>query len=349
MFTSCVLLLVFAFLFVTIVLPFGCTAAASRLIAELRAAFFSSTPSAVFDSAEDRESERLFWLRVWGGISAAAFFVLLIHSGVITRNHPHSVASLVSHAILSMAASGALVVAVLAFGSFLPGVRAQTFLSRFGFRALWVVDARVPARELREKLASRLRQSSRLSIIDVAGHELLGKGQGPAGGLLYDALDAVPSTPVQLLLLQPAAQAPDPEQRKATVFQSVLAKMGVSPQTYANRLRATLTAVAALNEKRAPEARIQVRFYCEKPSVRAIIFDDSLLVSPWVPRETSSASPFLEVARDAAEASFYSAFRFHFARLWATAVNGKGAAARVYRAKTLSTVVLKRAAVPAAG
>ena len=62
--------------------------------------------------------------------------------------------------------------------------------------------------------------------------------------------------------------------------------------------------------------------------MRAVIFDDSLLVSPWAARESSKTSPLLEVARQASGNSFYSTFRFHFNRLWVQSVDKSEAAAR---------------------
>ena len=328
MFTVLTIIAVVSFVLAAVVVPFRFKAVTSNLIEKWRSLPLAHVHHAAFGSGEGKSSERLRKAQIWGGVALAAFVVLLLRSEAPFRNHPAGVAFLLLNVVGALCVTITLAAAFEMARAFLPGLRALGLLNRFGFRALWVLEPGKPSLELRSGLSSRLRASARIAIVDVTGHELLGKGAGPSGGLLYDTLASMTSVPVQLLLLQPETASLDPEQRRATVFQSVLADMDVSPQSFIRRVRSTLDAVQTLNESRPEEARIDVRFYTEKPSLRAIVFDESILISPWVARETNTPSPFLEVGREAAEPTLYAAFRFHCARLWISSAPKQEASAR---------------------
>jgi len=328
MFIACSVVAIIGFLFATVVLPFRFAPLCSRLIEEQRARILTGTRRATFEGSEDRQRQRLILTRIWGVISAVVLLALVVNSGTALRDHPGAAALVVFHALLAGSTGGVLVLIFRAFRSYLPTERARAALSQFGFKALWAFDWATPLEALRECLAERIRDASLVAVVDVTGFDLLGKGSGPSGGILYDTLTTMTGVRGYILLLQPGATTPDPEQRQASVYQTVLAEMDISPQTYVRRIRATVDAIEALNESRPAEAQIEVRFYNEKPSVRAVIFDDSLLVSPWVPREASKPSPVLEVTREAAGISFYSTFRFHFNRLWVRSIDKREAASR---------------------
>lgn len=328
MFTVFMIIAVVAFAVAAVVLPLRFKAATSSWIEKLRGLVLSRTDHAAFGSGEGKAHERLFKAQIGGGVALAVFAMLLLGADAPFRNHPAAVAVLLLNLLGALGVAIVLVTLFEMARAFLPGIRALGLLSRFGFRALWVLEPGKSAALLRSGLGSRIRASSRVAIVDVTGHELLGKGAGPSGGLLYDTLASMTSVPVQLLLLQPETASPDPEQRRATVFQSVLAEMDISPQNFVRRVRSTLDVVQTLNENRSDDARIEVRFYSERPSFRAIVFDESILVSPWVPRETNTPSPFLEIGREAAEPTLYGAFRFHCVRVWTSAAPKQEAAAR---------------------
>ncbi len=103
-----------------------------------------------------------------------------------------------------------------------------------------------------------------------------------------------------------------------TVYQTVLAEMGLPPPTYMLRLRKVMAEIDAMNRQRSPDAQIMVRFYNERPTMRAVFFDDSLMVFP--PQEQKHDLPCLEIARDSDLPSFYETFRRDFARMWQGAV-----------------------------
>jgi len=75
-----------------------------------------------------------------------------------------------------------------------------------------------------------------------------------------------------------------------------------------------------MNQNRAADTQINVRFYNEKPTMRAVIFDESMVVFPWRPLVHTVDMPCLEVARQSAVPSFYETFRRDFARLWKSGV-----------------------------
>jgi len=340
MFAASALIAVIVFAIVSLVLPFRFKTLTSKWIEQARSALLSRCQYAVFCSGEGKAGERLVKLRTWGITAFALLVIFLVSIDKPFQDHPSN-ASRVGFAILGAVALTAAVAFAYEMGrAFLPWVHGAGLLSRFGFRALWVLQPGQPSAALRDGLAARVRGSSRVLILDVTGQDLIGKGAGPSGGMLYDTLTSMTSVPVNLLLLQPESYSPDPEQRRATVFQSVLAEMDITPQNFMRRIRATLDAVQTLNESRPEDARIDVRFYSEKPSFRSIVFDESVLVAPWVPRESTFPTPFLEVAQSAADPTLYSAFRFHFARLWVASAPKQEVAAKSHGFKS---VVVRRA------
>ncbi len=342
MFSACTWISIVAFVAGAIVLPFRFKHLTSRLIESARRRLLYRNRHATFATAEGKVWERLYLARVWGVIASTVFALLVLEAEAPFRDHPVAVVFAIFRAFLAMGVGGLVILGYAMFRSFLPAAQASALLSRFGFRALWVLDPGMPARDLRDGLSGRVRGATRLSIMDVTGQELLGKGPGPSGGLLYDTLATMTSVPVQLLLLQPETQSPDPEQKRATVFQTVLSEMAISPQNYVRRIRATLDAVQTLNESRPQNTKIEVRFYMEKPMIRAILFDDAILVAPFVARESTTPSHFLEVAKEASEPTLYAAFRFYLARLWALSAGKQEAAAK---ANGFRSVVVRKEAV----
>ncbi|MBI4606867.1 MAG: hypothetical protein HY721_33295 [Planctomycetes bacterium] len=328
MFTAGSVLLILAFAFVALVAPFRFPGRCAAVLDRAMAALASGSCHAAFGCEEGRDEERMVLLRAFGVLSGLFLLGFLLRLDAPFADHPASLSLVFFHALLALIIGGALVGGARGIVAFLPRWRVLEALGSFGFRTFWVQDPAAASPALREALAARIPGTSRVGILDVTGHELIGKGPGPSGGLLYDALAAAADTPVHVLLLQPETQSLDPDARRATVFQTVLAEMDVSPQTYIRRVRATLEAVEALNEKRRPEARIEVRFYAEKPTVRVVIFDESAFVSAWVPRENVTPAAVLEVAREARGPTLFEAFRLQFARLWTAALQKGEASAK---------------------
>jgi len=318
------------FIALTIVLPFRFGRRAAALVERAQDAVVQRAQNASFedDGALVRMVRRSRYL---GTFAALLFLVLCMKDGALFRNDAGAFTSVLLRAGLALAAGGLLVTTVVGIVTFVPKAQGYALLSRYGFRSLWVVELKQPAPEARECLARRIQASTRMGIVDITGFELLGKGPGPQGGLLYDVLDSLPNVPVELLLLKPDARVLDPEEVMATVFQSLLAEMDISSNTYMKRIQATLHAAEALNENRPPEAQIEIRFFSEKPMVRAIVLDDVALVSPWHPRENQVPLPVLEIARGTRDYTFHEAFRRHFARLWGT---GNAASTQKERRRT---------------
>lgn len=316
MYTTLAVTLLFAFALVSVGLPFRFGAWCGKLALHVRAKALERANLAIFDEGPERHLQYVRWMRVWGGVATFLAVLFSLFDTAFFTNKPVALSGVVSSTILAMGASSFVVMTLLAYTSLLPKARGYATLARAGFQAIWITDSRQVPTELRDGLSSCVKSSSMVGIVDVTGHELLGKGPGPSGGLLYDVLHTMTGVPVYLLLVQPEATAIDPEQRKATVFQTLLAEMETTPATLVRKIRSTLEAVVALNESRPAETKISVRFYNEKPTCRAIVFDESVLVSPWQPKE-NMPWPVMEVMRKAPEASLYETFRRHFARLWA--------------------------------
>lgn len=311
-----------------LIAPFRLAARCSRLVERARSAFLAGGYRVSFDVNGGREEDRLSLLRAWGVVTFAIFATLLMTSSTPFADHPGSFALVVLFGLVAGGLGLVIMATLRAFITLLPHWRASYALGRFGFRGLWTLDPASGAQALKDGLSVRVHGSSRLAILDVTGYEILGKGPGPAGGLLHDTIASLTGVPVSLLLLQPESQTLDPDGRRATVFQSVLADMDVSPQTFVRRIRSTLEIVQLLNEKRAPEARIEVRFYAEKPTIRALLFDDTVLVSPWTPREATMPVALIEIAREAQGATLFESYRFMIARLWSAASSREDASAK---------------------
>ena len=323
MYTTIAVFLLLSFSLVTVLVPFRFGAWCGRFATRLREKVLDRANLAVFDAGPERHLEYVRWMRLWGGVSTLLAVLFTLFDGGVFHNKPQALSGVFSSMLLAMGGSSFVVMTLLAYTSLLPKARGYATLARSGFQAIWVTDSKQIPAQLRDGLASCVKNSSMVGIVDVTGHELLGKGPGHNGGLLYDVLHTMTGVPVYMLLVLPEATAIDPDQKKATVYQTLLAEMETSPATFDRKIRTTLDAVKTLNESRPAETKIRVRFFNEKPTCRAIVFDDSVLVSPWQPKENASV-PVIEVMRKAPEASLYETFRRHFARLWAFSLTEGG-------------------------
>jgi hypothetical protein len=319
-----------AFVAASLLLPFRFSKLVVERLLRLQEKLASRVRQAVFHDPAATPARLKLQTRFLGATAAGLFIILALSSGAPFRNEPEAVVKLVGIAAGTLLLAILLLAVAASFASFVPAFCERLLLRRFGFSGLWAVGtSRQLSAPLREGLAARLRSSSSLGILDVTGFELLGKGPGAAGGLLYDAIESLPELPVQLLLLEPASTTPDPDKVLATVSQSLLAEMEVSPETYARRIQSTVNAVERLNEKRPEAGLIEMAFYTEKPAFRLLILDDTIFVSPFHPRETAVSLPVLEISRRAAAPTFYEPFRRHFAlsRSLSVAAPGPPAAA----------------------
>jgi len=302
---------------------FRYTSVAERCVRFLTRVTLGERASAIFWPRLPRKGVSLFWFQVWTGLSCFLLLLLALGEVSILKNKPNSMAIALVDVVAATGLGAVVVLLAIACLSSIRWARGYETLASHGVRALWRTSLARPDRSLCETFATRARSSKRVSILDVTGFDFIGKGPGASGALLYDALSIVPSVPVQVLLLEPESRFPDPDQKKATVFQTVLAETETSPPTYQRLIRATLDAIEALNEKRAPEARIRVAFYGEKPSFRMVLFDDSVLAAPCHPKQSDETISFLDVSRDECGTTIHEGFRRHFARLWGSLKDGK--------------------------
>jgi hypothetical protein len=196
-------------------------------------------------------------------------------------------------------------------------------------------------------LRARMAQSRQVGIVDVTGHLFFGRGAGATGTLFQEAIASLPNVPLHLLLFKPESGSVDPECKRATVFQTLLGEMEANEQTFAQRLNATLHAVGVLNSQRPPEGQVTVRFYSEKPAVRALLLDDAAFIAPWDAREENASLVFLEAARRSGGASLYETFRRHFSRLWSHST-GFGPPPKSASFRAAGSTVVRRAAPAAA-
>jgi len=184
-------------------------------------------------------------------------------------------------------------------------------------RRVWRVTPNVPCPPLRLELSRCMAEAASIGILDVTGFDLIGKGPGPNGSLLYDVLSNWNKVPVSLLLLDPFSSAVDPDRSIVSVPQEVLAEMDLSDRSYRRRLRATLDAIDDLNDHRSDDAKIQIRLYSEKPTMTAVLLEKAAFVSPWEPIERERTFALFEAAE--VGSSFFEIHRRLFIRLWSEA------------------------------
>ena len=286
------------------------------VLRKLRNFLFSRSSQNVFDSQGKREKQIVKYVQLWSLVSVIVFVVLGIQHGAFIQNAPGAVQNVILNAIAAVGSGLMVVFAVMARTWFVTDAKACVSLGQCGIRSLWLVGTQSKHNNFCEEMTRRVRTSESVSIVDVTGYEFIGRGPRASGGLLYDVLALTPKIPVSVLLMKPMSEEVDPERQQATVFQTVLHELGITKDTYKKRLHATLKMIEQLNTNRLPEARIRVSFYTEKPSVRGILFDDSILTAPWQTREGQGPLPLLEIARKSVVPSFYETFRLQHARLW---------------------------------
>lgn len=310
-------------LFLTVGLPFRFGSCSSKILEKLKG-FLGRRVLGRFRDARlyrPQVDEKLQkrWLRIWGVMAALCFVLFAIVSGARVQNSPESVAAFGFSSVLAFGTSTFLVVTTLAYAESFRWCVGSGHLKKCGFQRLWTVESEQVPESLHDTVASLLAGSSAVRILEVTGHEILGRGPGAKGGLLYDAIAAKTDMPISLLLLDPGTSALDPERLKATVMQTVLSELGTTAPLFRRRLQSTLAAVRELNQRRPSNAKIDVRLYAEKPTVTAVIFDDSALVSPMSKLQGDTIYTLHLPGRFSTEPSFFKVFRSHFARLWPTA------------------------------
>lgn len=257
--------------------------------------------------------------RLGFGVALLVFVTLSLRLGFLTHNEADSSLGVAAAGLAAVCMVGGAIYLGLAAWLMPAWARGQDLLRRMGLGGVWSEGPREWSRSLREAVEAHTRASKAVCILDVSGRDLLSRGPGPTGGLLLDALAANPSIPARILLLAPEVDALDPDQRRASVFQALLAELDSSAASYIQCLRATLAAVESLNTGRAPEAQVELRLYTEKPALRMALFDDAAIYSPWPARERTGESTWVEALRDSALPSLQEACRRQFARLWAAA------------------------------
>jgi hypothetical protein len=277
---------------------------------------------ALFYSDDGKEAEPLGWMRFWG-FGAGLLFVggLTLHGSAFTDN-PLSIALVFLIAAGAMLLSSFAVLVLFSLRTYRRRTRNSFALREAGHQGVWTIDPDKPPTAFRDAVAYHARRSTFMGILDVTAHSVLVESSGPFGGLLHDLLKTYSDLPVSLLLLGSDTKSVDPGCRRLTVYQSVLGDMGLSDQKFQRRRQSALEAVDDLNEKRRPEAMINIRFYGERPTFTAVIFDDAVFVRPWSPREQGAAYSLFR--GDGHNPSLFSIFKNHFMRLWATSVSVMG-------------------------
>ncbi len=256
------------------------------------------------------------WVRAWGisCVLGLAFCVTL--NGSMFENQSSSVVEATASGFLATIGASLLILGLVALRYLVPWARDRNNLTRCGFRSLWVPELGANNRKLQEELRRRALGSKMVGCLDVTGYKYLGRGPGSSGGLLYDVLDAARHVPVLVLLFKPDRHEVDPERKLTSVFNNLLTEMELSESEFTGRVQSTLNAIGNLNRSRPAEAKIEVRYYTDKPTTGGILFDETAIMVPWHPREESSRLPMLEVESESEDPSFYQSFRRHFALLW---------------------------------
>jgi hypothetical protein len=313
MFAILALLFAASFLVVSLAIPFRFEARAQKVIARLRRLAFPRASEAHFSGAGELRSG---WVRAWGVAAALLFGLFGALDGSLISNRLDALGAVALYVLLSAGASALAVWTVIACISYPSRLLGYSALEQCGFRGIWIVDPKGVPASLRDCVEGSVALSERIRVVDVTGYEVLGKGPGRDGGLLYDALVAAPHVPASIFLLREDGSRVDPDRRCATVFQTALYELGLSVQTYEKRLQATLKAIEELNASRAREARIEVHAYREKPPFQAVLFDDSVLITAGGRREEHTRA-YLRVAPSDHQGapSFFEVFRKELSRL----------------------------------
>ena len=299
----------------TLLVPFAFSGWALRIFRRVWRPATDRHRATVFDASSGEISVR-FWVRAWGILAVLTLITLAVFRTEGITNTSDTMIWVVVASATSVVGSGVVAFGMVAFTRLLPRALGYLSLSRSGIRALWEVNLVQSKRRFQEELIARINRSGSLSVVDVTGYKLFGKGEGPTGGLLYDPLQAARKSTVCIMLYKPDSETRDPDGH-ATVFQSLLASMNLSKEAYMRRLKMTLDAIEALNKERPAEFKIQVRYYSEKPTFQTLVFDECAFAYPWQSREDHNVHvPFLEVAKIGPGSSLYESLRLHFVRLW---------------------------------
>ena len=310
MYSILALLVAVAFLLFTLGVPFGGNQWVTRFVTRVRRAVVRPTSEALFRGVGEELNSA--WVRVWGATSAVLFSLCAILDEAAIQNDFQTVVAAGLYGSFAAGTSAFLMVTCLAYWSYVSRTRGYAALRDSGFHALWLAGDNETPKTLRTDVSTSVHNTHHVGILAVTGFDALGKGPGPNGGLLHDALASATHVPVSLFLLLPDAQARDPDRRQATVSQTILADMGLSAHAYHRRLRTTLEAVADLNEWRPPEAQIEVHYYNEKPTFQAVLFENSALISPLTAREHRTFYTHVRRREKNSAPSFFEMFRRQF-------------------------------------
>lgn len=317
MYSILALLMAVTFLLFTLGIPFSGERWVVRFVDRIRHAVADPTREALFRCVGEELNSG--WVRVWGATSAVLFAFFWIVDGSASQNSFQTVATAGFYGSVAASFSAFVVLTCIAYSSYVSRSRGYAALRECGFNALWMAGNHRTPESLCNEISSSVHNSHHVAILSVTGFEVLGKGPGPEGGLLHDALASATGVPVSLFLLQPDAQARDPDRKQATVSQTVPADMGLSLHAFHRRHRTTLEAVADLNEWRPPESQIEVHYYNEQPAFQAVLFEKSALISPLTAREHRSFYTQVRRCDNGSAPSFFEIFRRQFTRIASSA------------------------------
>ena len=355
MFLILAVVLAIGFVSLIVLLPFRPSRMTDWVLGRAESLLVGNRAQVLFYRDDSGRPAVLFWFRLWAAAAAAALVGAAVLFGFLL-NKPIFADTLsaflrTAGSVAAAAAAATFVTwGVFSFTAGLGMVRTRCALKANGYQGSWLIEKGVATKELRDALAAHLAETSSVKILDVTGFGVLGKGAGPGGALLYDLLDNATNLPVSLLLLHPESTDRDAEFRSLSVIQSTISDMQIPMETFKKRMSATLRAVAGLNEGRAIEDALDVRFYGERPQFKAILFDDAVFVCPWSPTEEEEVYHLFRSAGPNVP-SLFEIFRGHIARLWGLSVaippSFATSASRAARRRTARTPKITDEAQPA--
>ncbi len=188
------------------------------------------------------------------------------------------------------------------------------FAARTGLTRIWLLGNDRPPVEFCARLREAVAASGRIELLDFTGFDLIARGKNGEGGILGSILSHCPDKEARILLFNPCARDIDPDRKLSTVLQSHLGAMEMTREVFETKIRATLDHIEALNQNRAKP--IEVRLYAEKPSFRVLVAGDLALLGTMDVRDNAPSIPIYELGRGTRDASFHSAARSHFLRVW---------------------------------
>ncbi len=316
MYAIIALVLVIAFMFATMGLPLRLEPLFNRVRPRLGRAsqFMSMSHQAVLPSTEEAHQENMSLTKTWLLLSAVAFTLFGVADGALIQNDPQALRAVVIYSFVACGLSALVVSCIVAYKRLVSRAGIESTFRRCGFRGLCVFDSDRQPDGLVDHVETQGERTDKIRILDIFGDDLCAEVANPLYESVRRVLEARIDAPVELLLLDPCVQ------QRRTDGHPLTPQSTAATNSALRRIQRSLKHVERLNEERQLNAQIRVKFYAEKPTFRAVIFDDSAVVLPWRSNAKTEDLSCLEIERQSESPGLYATFRREFGRLWQSSV-----------------------------